>query len=176
MSIDSLGQHLLRGPNNSFDFKLKLTEDCHTVVCICCHRSILCAYSRKFSRLIKDQDYFDITIKCMPGYLGPMIELIQYMYLRNPKFITHKERVLKLCGTLEMPLQHFTIQRDADPEFTRRNHACQVQLVPNTSSAVLGRDVLKAIEFHGCDVSKSTKPTVPKSQPRRKYNLRKRKR
>lgn len=176
MPIDSLGQHLLRGTNNSFDFKLKLTEDGHTFVDICCHRAILCMYSPKFSRLIKDQDYFDMTVKVFPGYLGPMIELIQYMYLRNPEFITHKERVLYLCATFEMPLQHFTIQRDADSKFACSTQAWQVTLVPNTSSAVLGRDFLTAVRFQDTAISKITVNKSRKPVIKRKYNLRKRKR
>lgn len=147
MSFLSLGQVLLSGNPNTFDYVLNLTEDGKTFVKVHCHRCVLCACSNRFDNLIGGEEYFEMNIKLLPGYLLPMLELIQYMYLRDLKLISHKKEVLKLCGSFEMPMQHFTIRTMADPVFMRDQREIHVHLDKDGSRAVLGRDMLNTVKF-----------------------------
>ena len=85
----SCGAVLLKGPVDSFDYCLYITDTKKTIK-IYCHRSVLLAHSVKMRELITSENFFDLTIEVKPGYLGSMIELLQFMYLKNIALISNR--------------------------------------------------------------------------------------
>jgi hypothetical protein len=52
--------------------------------------------------LITSDCYFDLTIDVPLGYLGSMLELLQFMYLKNTGLLTNREKIVTLCALLKM--------------------------------------------------------------------------
>jgi hypothetical protein len=104
----SCGYSLLKAPLNTFDYALYLTDRKVTVK-IQCHRCVLLAHSEIFRDLICNENFFDMEVCVKPGYLTAAVEVIQYMYLKDPLLITSKSKVLDMCGMFQMPLDHFLI-------------------------------------------------------------------
>jgi hypothetical protein len=43
-----------------------------------------------------------LTITVEIGYVGSMLELLQFMYLKNTGLLTNREKILELCAVLKM--------------------------------------------------------------------------
>lgn len=143
-SIPSCGLTLLRGPRNSFDYVLRVTTDEVQFVKIFCHRCILASHSQVFNTLICGKDFFDMNIKLKPGYIGAFMELVQYMYLKDPCLIHCKNKVLELCGKFEMSLDHFLIRNSETPDTGK---AINIHLESDKSICVTAPDFFHIIEI-----------------------------
>jgi hypothetical protein len=97
----SCGLRLLSAPRECFDYCLYIT-DSKKIVKVYCHRSVLLAHSIRMRELITPENYFDLTITVLIGYVGSMLELIQFMYLKNTGLFTNREKILELCAVLKM--------------------------------------------------------------------------
>jgi hypothetical protein len=53
--------------------------------------------------LITAENFFDLTISVKPGYIGSMLELLQYLYLKNLGLLSNIPKILELCALLKMP-------------------------------------------------------------------------
>jgi hypothetical protein len=111
----SCGLALLRAPKNCFDYILRISDGNITVK-LFTHRCVLLSHGYKFNELINDENYFDMSIMVKKGFIGPCIELIQYMYLKDPRLITDKEKMLELCTLFEMPTVYSQIRNNDCPE------------------------------------------------------------
>ena len=109
--INSCGLALLRGPTDSFDYTLFITDGNITVK-VFCHKCVLIAHSERMRINIRGEHFFDMDIKVKPGYITAFIELVQYMYLKDPTLITKESKILELCGMLHMKLDHFLIRSE----------------------------------------------------------------
>jgi len=159
--VISCGQTLLRGPKNSFDYVLRITSDDVQVVQIHCHRCVLIAHSQRFSNLIYGDSFWDMDIKVKPGFVGAVIELIQYMYLKDIQLISEREKILELCSFLEMPLDHFLIrQLTTDPI---QNLTC-LNIVSDGSCCISTLDFLKTLSF---ECAKLQLPSIAEADQRR---------
>lgn len=107
--VISCGQALLQMARQTADYAVFLKEG-DGIVKVLCHKCVLIAHSVSFQNLINAENFFDIEIILKPGYMGSMIELLQFLYLKNPHELTNKKQVLELAGMLEMKLDFFIIQ------------------------------------------------------------------
>ena len=108
-SVSSCGLTLLKAPQDTFDYVLYLHDRTQTIK-IFCHRAVLLAHSIKMKELMTAENYFELTINVLPGYLGAAVELIQYLYLKDPTLITDEDKMLKMCALFGMPLDHYLIR------------------------------------------------------------------
>ena len=108
----SCGQTLLKGPKDIFDYCLYITDHKKTVK-IYCHRSVLLSHSITMRNLIGAENFFDLTIEVKPGFLASMIELIQYMYLKNIALISNREKMLELCALLKMKKEYVLVNNSS---------------------------------------------------------------
>lgn len=145
MSLPSCGLTLLRGPRNAFDYRLSISSDEKHYVHIRCHRAVLISHSKRFDQLINAENYFELEIKVKPGYVGPMIELLQFMYLKDPALISSRDKVVELCGVCEMPLDHFFIRQHTDG--TSPHRAVPLNIVADESASVTTEDWLHCLRF-----------------------------
>lgn len=118
MRLMSCGESLLFSQPKTFDFLLLLTTDDYNRVSVPCHRCILLTHSPKLAQLIKNDNYFSLEIKLQPGFILAFLELVRYMYLKEPARITQTEKVLRLCSFLEMSNDHFLVRSRAIPELS----------------------------------------------------------
>jgi hypothetical protein len=121
--IPSCGLSLLKSPRDTFDYVLFITDDTVTVK-VLCHKCVLLSHSERLRELISGENYFDLDIKVKKGYISSLLELIQYMYLKDPMLISNSDKILELCGMFHMELDHFII---------RTNKAVQLNTYPMTS-------------------------------------------
>jgi hypothetical protein len=121
--IPSCGLTLLKSPKDTFDYVLYITDDTVTVK-VLCHKCVLLSHSERLRELISGENYFDLDIKVKKGYISSLLQLIQYMYLKDPMLISNSDKILELCGMFHMELDHFII---------RTNKAVQLNTYPMTS-------------------------------------------
>jgi len=145
--VPSCGQTLLRGPAQAFDYVLHVTDG-QTQFRMNCHRCVLSAHSLHLSRLITGENFFSLSIKVQVGYLGALSELIQYMYLKDIRFVTDKTKVMELCALFEMPSDHFCI-RKASPLTLRLSQTPIVLHIGSTedNACLSHSDFLKVLHF-----------------------------
>lgn len=153
-SLPSCGLSLLRAPEDTFDYVLRVTTDDKHYARIHCHKAVLKAHSPRMRELMTADNYFQMEIKLSLGYMGAFIELIQYMYVRDITMISQKQKVLKLCAMFDMPLDIFLIRNDAiQPINTYRSVAFTIVNGPNTASTCITLlDFLAHIEFDGAEM------------------------
>jgi hypothetical protein len=108
--VPSCGLTLLRAPQRLCDYTL-VVDDGAAKVKVLCHRAVLAAHSEKLAKLMTAENYFDMSVRVKPGYLGAMVELLQYMYLKDPALISDQEKLLQMCGLLHMKVDHFVVSR-----------------------------------------------------------------
>jgi hypothetical protein len=156
-SIPSCGLALLRGPLDSFDYVLRITSNEKTFVHINCHRCVLLAHSKKMSDLIRNENFWDMDIKVRPGYISAVIELIQYMYLKDISLVTEKSKILELCGLFEMPLDFFLIRTES-LDYLNQYPTIQLNIEPDDSSCITTLDFLKRVTV---EKAKLTAPILP---------------
>ena len=109
--IPSCGVTLLRSSKKFCDYTLRL-DDGRAQVKIMCHRCVLMSHSHRLSTLMTSENYFDMRICVKPGYLSSAVELIQYMYLKDPTLLSEKGKILEICGLFHMSIDHFIISRN----------------------------------------------------------------
>ncbi len=180
--MESCGLRLLRGPRNAFDYVLKITSDGKQFVNLACHRCVLIAHSAKFAELITSENYWDMEINVKPGYVSAVVELIQFMYLKDPRLLTQTQKVLELCGLFDMSSEHFAIRTNAA---TGPEDWIRLVISADDSECITSADFLKIISVvkgrlpcPSFDTTKQTIPMMKRSKStivkRRKYNLRRR--
>ncbi len=151
-SIPSCGLALLQAPQSTFDYVLHLTEgespDAPRAR-VLTHRCVLLAHSEMMQSLINDTTFFDLTINLQPGYLGACIELLQFMYVKDPDLLSDVDKVLHLCGTFQMPYCHLVIrERLYQPLDEWRHPHIQLRLKDGQSAFVCGEFFEKCLAFH----------------------------
>ncbi len=139
-SIPSCGLALLQG--GSFDYVLRISSDDKQYIHINCHRSVLTAHSSALRELISGDNFWDMDIKVRPGYVSAAIELVQYMYLKDPVLISQREKVIELCSLFGMPLDYFLI-REAKLEKCNLYPFAAIRLVADDSTFVSPQDFLQ---------------------------------
>ncbi len=145
----SCGLGLLRGPVSCFDYVIHVTSDHETYVKVLAHRMVLRTFSRRFRRLINDENYFSLVVELQPTFIGPFLELIQFMYLRDVSLLTDKKKILSLCGTLEMNTEVFAINTGLSLE-DRPTHLVSIHLHFDESACVVGSEMVKLIHIAKC--------------------------
>jgi hypothetical protein len=105
----SCGSTLLKAPLSTFDYVLYITDGINTVK-VLCHKCVLLAHSSRMMELITNENFFDLEISVLPGYITSALELIQYMYLKDPSYVSDVGKVLQLCGMFHMSSDHFAIR------------------------------------------------------------------
>jgi hypothetical protein len=84
----SCGLTLLRAPRSTRDYWLELTSHDEFSVTVHCHRCVLLAHATTLQEYLTGENYWNMSIKVKPGYVSAAAELIQFMYLKNPRLIT----------------------------------------------------------------------------------------
>lgn len=115
--MESLGETLLHGPPEAFDFTLCITDGRFRIP-VRCHSCVLLTYSPVFTQYMREQSRFTCTWKVDRGYLGAAMELIQFLYLRRLELVSHRDKVLELAAFLRMPSLFFHMNTHVPlPEF-----------------------------------------------------------
>ena len=52
------------------------------------HRCVLVAHSEAFRTLLTRENYFQCTVSLQPGHLGAMLQILQYMYLKDTSLLS----------------------------------------------------------------------------------------
>ncbi len=104
----SCGLRLLTAPIECFDYCLYIS-DSKKVVKVYCHRAILLSHSILMRELITSENYFDLTVSVEFGYISSMLELLQFMYLKNTGLLSNREKLLELCAMLKMKSEFVTV-------------------------------------------------------------------
>lgn len=147
--VESCGLTLLKSPLKTFNYVLHLTTDDVHYIQINCHKCVLLAHSKRILREMKSDTYFHFTIKVLPGYLGAFLELLQYMYLKNPALITEKDKICHLMGYLEMPSEFYVLQNMPVLKKAHQKNSThdivQLHLYSDEGSCILQKDFLKTI-------------------------------
>jgi len=142
-SIPSCGLSLLQAPLDTFDYALFLT-DRKIKIKIQCHRCVLLAHSERLRDLICNENFFDLDVCVQPGYLTAAVEVIQYMYLKDPTLITCVDKVLDMCGMFHMQLDHFLI---AHKKLQPLNQYPVVKMIVQVAAGGPGTSCLLAQKF-----------------------------
>lgn len=100
-TFTSCGQMMLQSPIDTMDFCLYVTDK-KQVIKILCHRSVLLAHSLRLSELINADNFYDLTVEIKPGFINSMLELLQFMYLKDIRRLTDKTKILYLSKILKM--------------------------------------------------------------------------
>lgn len=151
MSENTCGYVLLRAPVETFDFLLRFsTPTSSTVVSVYCHRAILVAYSEYFRHWILHPDHggefhHQLNIRVDDGQLGAALELIQFMYLRDPTLLSNRNKVLQLCGLFRLYKEHLFIRSLDDKPHESRIPNIILTLVFDDSVAISSQDFVKAV-------------------------------
>lgn len=132
--VPSCGLTLLQGDKSEFDYVVYVTDGFGSVK-IPCHRCILTVHSERLRDLMKNENFFDMVIRVKPGYIGAVIELIQYMYLKDHTLISDSVKVLEICGMFHMKADHFMIRNRMVPSVTNQYDVVDVQLHSSAKSA-----------------------------------------
>lgn len=152
ISIPSCGLALLQAPQSTFDYVLHLTEGeapNAPKARVLTHRCVLLAHSETMRDLINDTTFFDLTINLQPGYLGACIELLQFMYVKDPDLLSDVDKVLHLCGTFHMPFVHLVIrERLYEPLDEWEHPHIQLRLKDGQTAFVCGEFFNKCLAFH----------------------------
>jgi hypothetical protein len=171
MYLSTCGETLLTAPFDTFDYVLYITDGI-TRFKVICHKCVLLAHSLKLRELINNENFFDLEIELNPGYIMPALELIQYMYLKNPKLISQVSKVLTLCCTFEMSKDYSAIrncQKSSAPQITSQNFTNVHLHVLNTEpeSATLSDNFFSCVK-PGQGLSITTiAPKVKKAKPKK---------
>jgi BTB/POZ domain len=131
----SCGLKMLCAPKECFDYCLYVT-DSKKVVKLFCHRAVLLSHSIRMRELITGENYFDLTLSVEPGYLGAMLELLQFMYLKNVGLLSNRDKILDLCALLQMK-----------PEFVRAENILADEKVINLDTCQLTNDFISLISI-----------------------------
>lgn len=147
ISIPSCGLALLR--SNSFDYTLWLRHENEAsiqFVKIQCHKAVLLAHSQKMSEVINASNFWDCTIEIKPGYLKACIEVLQYMYLKDPTLISDLDKVLDVCAMFGMQYDHMVLQ-EHKLHSTDQFDTVQLQLEPCATATTVCADFLQNLTF-----------------------------
>lgn len=148
--IKSCGQTLLQGAEHTFDYVLHLTDGKQQAT-LFCHRAVLAAHSKKLDAAINAENYFDQEIQVLPGYLGAMIELIQFMYLKDQSLITQCGRIKKLCVFLDVPLDLFRL---VEKDFSVRSSPVVFQFEKDPENrCVVSQDLFRHLKIYHSKLS-----------------------
>lgn len=147
------GHVLLRAPLETFDFLLRFsTPNSPNVVSVYCHRAILVAYSEYCRHFILNPDFkgefhYQLNIQVEDGQLGAALELIQFMYIRDPALLSDRNKILQLCGLFRMYQEHMFIQSLNDKPHESRIPNINLMLVFDDSVAISSQDFVKAVSI-----------------------------
>ena len=129
MRPPSCGAALLRGPRECFDYVLFVTDG-STTAKVLCHKGVLMCHSPKFRELIVTDNYFALDVRVQPGFLPAMLELLQYLYLKDPSLLASpRSKLLQLCAWLQMP-QEFLQLRDDTAKKVENFRVCELTIQP----------------------------------------------
>lgn len=174
MNIPSCGESLLKSPINTFDYVLCITDGTVTVK-VLCHKCVLLTHSPKLQELINNENFFDLEIEVKPGYITATLELIQYMYLKNPKLFTDQVKVLQVCGMFYMN-QDYRLIRNSPPVTQENNNFTNIILqVGEAHPSVTARlltDFLKCVEMSANVMAVQEVVKVDKTKKRLVINCR----
>ena len=146
-SIPSCGLSLLQSPYK--DFILTISDDNVSVV-INCHRAVILAHAERLGTYSRGEDFFSSSVQVENGYVPVMIELVQYMYLKDPTLISQKDKMLTMCSRIGMKLDFFFINNNQLKKVNKYDHLlCMFQ---SSESCCIVEDFLKRL-------------VVPKSSP-----------
>ena len=148
--IPTCGLALLSSPKETFDFVLKVTDGKQAAK-VPCHRCVLVAHSLKLRDFITCENYFELTIKLLPGYIPALLELVQYMYLKDHTLITDIQKVLELCGTLHMKLDHFIVSRGKTEKLNQYPVVYHIHLQENTAAVL--PEFTRLVEFQNVQIA-----------------------
>jgi hypothetical protein len=111
-SLPSCGYIMLTSPQDTFDFNLKISDGNVTIL-VKCHKAVLRSHSSLFRQEIYGENYFQLFLNVQPGCLAATIELIQYMYLKNPDLINSDSKLIaKQAGFLKMSMDYFPLLKN----------------------------------------------------------------
>lgn len=194
-NVPSCGLTLLRGPPDTFDYVLYVTADDKAFVRIHCHRAVLLAHSKKMRRLITGENYFEMTIKVLPGFVGAFVEVLQYMYLKDPTLITHRSKMKEMICFLEMPFDHWLVKEEKLRVLNNHEPCIYITLEHDQhSTCLLAKDFLNLfstqnvrMRHHSCEdksISTNDEPEeekevalvqpIAKPSPRKKKSVKQR--
>jgi hypothetical protein len=162
LSIPSCGLSLLQGPLDAFDYVLWLTDG-EQQIKVLAHRCVLLAHSEKMRELITGENFFECTIKVKPGYLTACLELLQFMYMKDPRLIHHVDQVLELCGMFRMPYDHIAI-RDEKLEPTDVYVTVELQLEPQSHALTMCTEFFQRLVLPEIRLKRQAKPPETKLQ------------
>lgn len=170
----SCGLTLLRAPRNTRDYWLEITSNDDFVVTVHCHRCVLLSHATELQVYLTGENFWNMSIKVDLGYVSAALELIQFMYLKDPKLITEKDKVLELCGHFGMSLDHFLIRHDHQLKPVNQYPTLRLVLTPDhTSEGRFSTDFLSFLKLEGLSLEKLTQnqtdtkvsPSPSPSQP-----------
>jgi len=111
----SCGHGLLELDPRTFDMKLRITDGVSAAV-VYVHSVVLCQ-SPLLSRVILDTPVREsgfMQLRVQPGCVMAMLEVLQFLYLKQPAFSADPDAVRRLLSWLEMPLAHYTFRQYMD--------------------------------------------------------------
>lgn len=149
-TIPSCGTTLLQAHRDTFDYVLTV-YDSQKKVTVFVHRCVLLAHSKKMRELINDENYFSMSIKIKDGYLPAMLELIQYLYLKDPGLVTHKDKILEVCGLLQMDLEHFMIRTTQKADTVNMLKIADLYFQNTDEPYKFSIDFLKLLKWQGVE-------------------------
>jgi len=155
VGVRSCGQTLLQGPSNTFDYVLHLTDGKQQATMFC-HRSVLSVHSKRFNTTINGENYFDQEVQVLPGYMGAMLELIQFMYLKDTRYLTQHKKIKKLCIFLDVPLDLFRINFEHEVSVQSNQVVFQFEKDPE-NRCVVAKDLLRHIKLYQAKLSSPEK-------------------
>jgi len=109
-SIPSCGLVLIRSPGDYWLTVFDGDESSSVRVTVRCHRAVLVAHSPVLRSLCTDSGYFEGEVKVPVGHVPATLELLQYMYLKDPALVHRKREVLDVACLLRMPHDHFYVR------------------------------------------------------------------
>jgi hypothetical protein len=109
--------------------------------------------------LITSENYFDLTIDVPLGYLGAMLELLQFMYLKNTGLLTNREKILELCAVLKMK-----------PEFVIASNVPSQLNVIDLDSCQLSNEFVNLISIKKC-VDPIKENPIKKDESKQQFNI-----
>ena len=167
-TIPSCGLALLQGPEDAFDYVVTLTDGVNSIP-IYCHRCVLLVHSKKIREYLCNENYFSMDIKVQSGYLGAAIELIQYMYLKDPSLLSDKEKILDLCGFFEMPFDFLVIRNDEAQILNRMQFVYHLHFQQTQESCVVGKEFLQCLEIRNNEVKNVEYPHEKKRKAPQRF-------